>query len=404
LNKRIFLSPPHMGGEELEYIRQAFESNYIAPLGPMVDAFERMFAEVVGIPYVVALSSGTAAMHLALRNLGVGPGDEVFASTLTFIGSVTPVVFLGARPVFIDCDRRTWNMDAGLLEEELDRCSRSGSLPRAVVPTDLYGQCMDLNRIMEICRRYDVPVVSDAAEALGATQNGRHAGAGADAAVFSFNGNKIITTSGGGMLASQDREFIAQARFLSQQARDAAPHYEHSQIGYNYRMSNIVAAIGMGQLKCLDQRVARKREIFAHYRQALGDLPGLSFMPEADYGQSTRWLTVVLIDPHEFGADREMVRLALEAENIESRPVWKPMHRQPVFCVNGWNDPARAIVGTLSDWPARKVGGDVSEEFFAKGLCLPCGTAMTNEILERVVNIIRKVGIKGPSPCTCCPT
>ena len=395
MNQRIFLSPPHMGGEELEYIRQAFESNYIAPLGPMVDAFEKAFTEVVGIQHAVALSSGTAAMHLALRNLGIGPGDEVFASTLTFIGSVTPIVFLGARPVFIDCDRGTWNMDLALLQEELDRCRQWGRLPKAVVPTDLYGQCMDLKRTVEICRRFDVPVVSDAAEALGATQNGRHAGAGANATVFSFNGNKIITTSGGGMLASDDRAFIEKARFLSQQARDPVPHYEHSCIGYNYRMSNIVAAIGMGQLECLEQRVVRKREIFAYYRSALEDLPGLTFMPEAAHGRSTRWLTVILIDPVEFGADRETVRLSLEGDNIESRPVWKPMHRQPVFRVNGLSSREKTSADTLSAWNVRKVGGEVADDLFAKGLCLPCGTAMSDQDLERVVHIIKKLSAVG---------
>jgi dTDP-4-amino-4,6-dideoxygalactose transaminase len=336
---RIYLSPPHMGGEELRFVREAFETNYIAPLGPMVDTFEQEFAEKVGIPYAVALSIGTAAMHLALRILGVGSGDEVVASALTFIGSVSPIVFQGASPVFVDSDRTSWNMDPNLLAEELDTCEKRGLLPKAVVPTDLYGQCCQLQRIVEICDRYGVPVISDSAEALGAKYNPQitqitqmvHAGVGARAAVFSFNGNKIITTSGGGMLASDDEELIEQARFLSQQARDAAPHYEHSQIGYNYRMSNILAAIGRGQLKVLEERVKRKREIFDYYKESLDDLPGIEFMPEASYGKSNRWLTVILITAEEFGADREAVRLALEAENIESRPIWKPMHLQPVF-------------------------------------------------------------------------
>ncbi len=390
MKKRIFLSPPHMGGDELMFVRQAFDSNYIAPLGPMVDGFERAFAERVGVPHAVALSSGTAAMHLALRNLGVGPGDEVFASTLTFIGGVSPIVFQGARPVFIDSDRATWNMDPGLLEEELSRCCAAGHPPKAVVPTDLYGQCADLGRIISVCEQYGVPVVCDSAEALGASHNGRHAGAGAKAAVYSFNGNKIITTSGGGMLCSEDRAFIERARFLSQQARDSAPHYEHSQIGYNYRMSNIVAAIGLGQLMCLDLRVARKREIFGFYQSTLGDLPGVAFMPQAAHGISTRWLTVILIDPREFGADREAVRLALEEENVESRPVWKPMHRQPVFRITGCDAGAAPKEASLSSWPARKVGGQVAEELFANGLCLPSGTAMTTADLQRVVKTIRK--------------
>ncbi|MBC8466598.1 MAG: aminotransferase class I/II-fold pyridoxal phosphate-dependent enzyme [Deltaproteobacteria bacterium] len=437
VSKRIFLSPPHMSGEELRFIEDAFESNYIAPLGPMVDAFERELAEYTGIRYCVALSSGTAAMHLALRGLGIGSGDEVFASSLTFIGSVTPIVFEGATPVFIDCDRASWNMDPDLLEEELERCDRIGRLPRAVVPTDLYGQCCNLGRIVEICDGYGVPVICDSAEALGAkrmvhsAEDGRrrsevggrtsdlwlHAGKGAKAAVFSFNGNKIITTSGGGMLASDDGEFIEEARFLSQQARDVAPHYEHSQIGYNYRMSNILAAIGRGQLKVLDERVKRKREIFDYYREALEGVSGIRFMPEAPHGRSNRWLTVILITPEAFGTDRETVRLALEAENIEARPVWKPMHLQPVFqverlkaqgsrrkakqdkkrfrarVVGGTSRGQRSEVGGQQEkqkYPARVVGGTVAEDLFDRGLCLPSGTGMNEEDLDRVVKMVLK--------------
>lgn len=388
---RTFLSPPHMGGNELNLVKAAFESNYIAPVGPMVDAFERRFAETVGFEHAVALSSGTAAIHLALRNLGVAPGDEVFASTLTFIGSATPIVFLGAQPVFIDCDRSSWNMDPDLLHAELERCRKKGFLPKAVLPTDLYGQSVDLDQILSICAPYGVPVVTDTAESLGATVNGRHAGIGAKAAVFSFNGNKIITSSGGGMLCSSDNDFIQKAHFLSQQAKDDAPHYEHSCIGYNYRMSNIVAAIGLGQLNYLDQRIARKKEIFDLYQKMLGDLPGITFMPEADYGQSTRWLTVILVDPVQFGTDREAVRSSLEKENIESRPVWKPMHQQPVFNVNYHSGAAHPPASSFSHWPARKVGGEVADELFAKGLCLPSGTAMTDGEIERVADIIRRV-------------
>ena len=343
-----------MGGEELQFIHEAFGSNYLAPLGPMVDAFEREFAEKVRIPYAVAVSSGTAAMHLALRILGVGHGDEVIASTLTFIGSVTPIVFQGATPVFVDCDMETWNMDPDLLKQELDDCAKRGKLPKVVIPTDLYGQSCDLESIIAICKSYDIPVIADSAETLGATRKLKaqsselkdcnmevHAGVGAKAAVFSFNGNKIITTSGGGMLASDDELFIEQARFLSQQARDPAPHYEHLTIGYNYRMSNILAAIGRGQLRVLDERVEKKRKIFEYYKQSLGDIPGIEFMPEAPYGKSNRWLTVILITPEEFDADREKVRLALEEENIEARPVWKPMHLQPVFQVEEHGAPVK---------------------------------------------------------------
>lgn len=408
--RRIFLSPPHMGGQELEFVREAFESNYIAPVGPMVDAFEREFAERVGLPHAVAVSSGTAAMHLAMRNLEVGAGDLVIASTLTFIGSVSPVLFEEAVPVFVDSDPETWNMDPGLLEVAIEWCLEQGKTPKAVIPTDLYGQCADYDRILRICDRHGIPVVIDSAEALGASHNGNHAGVGTKAAVYSFNGNKILTTSGGGMLASDDADFIEQARFLSQQARDPVVHYEHSQLGFNYRMSNIVAAIGRGQLKTLDERVKRKREIFAYYETHLGDLPGISFMPEAPYGESNRWLTVIIVDPEIFGADREQIRLDLEAENIESRPVWKPMHLQPVFeCepigegVGGKAKGAglkrdgggatvhgsRFTVHGPRRYAAYCVGGRVSEALFEQGLCLPSGTAMTEADLDRVVETLR---------------
>ena len=373
-NSRLFLSPPHMGGHEPEFVRQAFASNYIAPLGPMVDAFEKEFTTYTGLPHCVALSSGTAATHLALRHLGVGPGDEVMASTLTFIGSVTPVTFQGAAPVFIDCDESSWNMDPALLERAIDDAARRGKLPKAVIPTDLYGQPCDLPRIRAICGRHGIPVLCDSAEAMGARIQERHAGSDAWAAVYSFNGNKIMTTSGGGMLASQDQALIDHARKLSQQARDPAPWYEHTEIGFNYRMSNILAAIGRGQLEVLDDRVRRKREIFAGYQARLGGLPGISFMPEPAGCRSNRWLTVALIDPAAFGADTHAVREALEADNIEARPVWKPMHLQPVF----------------KGCSFRKGQAAVSEKLFAQGLCLPSGTAMTDADLDRVCEIVRR--------------
>jgi len=413
-----------MGGQESLFVREAFESNYIAPLGPQVTAFEREFSKKTGIRHALAVASGTAAMHLALRNLDIGPGDEVFASTLTFIGSITPILFQGGTPVFIDSNRTSWNLDPNLLEEELEACKRRGQLPKAVVPTDLYGQCADLERILDVCRPFGIPVVVDAAEALGAKYKRKtedkknkgigsrlrtcldgnswvHAGVGAKAAIFSFNGNKIITTSGGGMLASNDEAFIEQSKFFSQQARDPAPYYQHSQIGYNYRMSNIVAAIGLGQLQVLNERVEQKRRIFSYYEEALSNLPGIEFMPEAAYGRSTRWLTVILINPDEFGADRESVRLALEAENIESRPIWKPMHLQPVFKIEKSHlrtEPVRTGQERQSQWNeqclkhrARVVAGHVSEFLFERGLCLPSGTQMTEEDLDRIVRIIRKV-------------
>lgn len=360
-----------MCGLEMKFIEEAFASNYIAPLGPQVDAFEREFSEKVGIPHAVAVSSGTAAMHLALRILGVRPGDTVIASTLTFIGSVSPIIFQGALPVFVDSDRKSWNMDPDLLAEAIGFCEKRRIIPKAVIPTDLYGQCADLDRILEVCSPHNIPVVADTAEALGSRYKNRNAGIGAKAAVFSFNGNKIITTSNGGMLASEDGLFIDKARFLSQQARDAAPHYEHSEIGYNYRMSNILAAIGRGQLRVLDKRVEKRRQIFEYYLRDLGTLPGIDFMPEASYGFSSRWLSVILVSPELFGSDREAIRMRLEAENIESRPVWKPMHLQPVF--RG----------------CRVHGGGVSEGLFQRGLCLPSGTQMTEEDLERVIKVIK---------------
>jgi dTDP-4-amino-4,6-dideoxygalactose transaminase len=365
-----------MGGAELDFVRRAFESNYVAPAGPQLRDFEQAFAEKVGLPHCLTLASGSAAMHLALRHLGVGPGDVVLASTLTFIGSVSPAHFLGADLLFVDADPRTWNMDPVRLEEALRLCLRQGLKPAAVIPTDLYGQCADYDAIQAVCDAHGVPLITDAAESLGASYKSRPAGSAGRAAVFSFNGNKIITTSGGGMLASEDEELIAHCRKLSQQAREDAPHYEHQEIGYNYRMSNIVAAIGLGQLEVLEERVRRRREIFEAYREGLGDLPGVAFMPEASYGTHNRWLTVVTLEPEVFGASPEDVRLALEAENIESRPVWKPMHLQPVFQRLG----------------AGCVGGETAEDLFQRGLCLPSGTNMDSRDLERVIGVVRKQG------------
>jgi dTDP-4-amino-4,6-dideoxygalactose transaminase len=360
-----------LGGNEQRYVTEAFASNYIAPLGPMVDAFEAEFAAYTGIPHCVALTSGTAAIHLALRGLGVGAGDSVLVSSLTFIGSVAPILYQGATPIFIDSDTATWNMDVGLLADTLADLKKKNQLPKAVLPTDIYGQSCDMAAIRTLCDEYGVALVVDAAESVGTTYQGKHAGALADTATFSFNGNKIITSSGGGMLASHNKKLIDEARFLSQQARDPAPHYEHTTFGYNYRMSNIVAAVGRGQLEVLGARVARRRAIFEAYHNTLGALDGISFMPEAAYGKGNRWLSVIMVDAHAFGTDRETIRLALEAQNIEARPVWKPMHLQPVFK------------------DARMVGGSVSEALFRDGLCLPSGTAMTNADLARVCDVIR---------------
>ncbi len=370
---RLYLSPPHMGDRELDFVREAFASNWIAPLGPHVDAFEREFGSYVGSPHAAALSSGTAALHLAVRLAGVGPGDEVLCSTLTFVASANPIVYQGASPVFVDSDLETWNMDPALLAEELDRCARRGKLPRAVVLVHLYGQSADIDPIRAACDRHGVVLIEDAAEALGATYKGRSPGTAGRMGIYSFNGNKIITTSGGGMLVSGDEAIAREARFLASQARDAAPHYEHSKIGFNYRLSNILAGVGRGQLLVLDERVRLRRRNFERYQQALEGVPGITFMPEAPYGCSSRWLTVIQVDPELFGATREEIRLRLEAADIESRPVWKPMHLQPVFRT------------------ARRVGGGVSERLFERGLCLPSGSLMTEGELGRVVETILQV-------------
>jgi pyridoxal phosphate-dependent aminotransferase EpsN len=327
----------------------------------------------VGTSHALALTSGTAALHLALRLTGVGVGDEVMVSTLTFAASVNPIVHLGATPMFIDSERDSWNMDPELLAQALAQRDRQRRLPRAVVVVHLYGQSADLDPILEVCNRYEVPLIEDAAEALGATYKGRTPGTFGHAGIYSFNGNKIITTSGGGMLVSRDGAMIQHALKLATQARDPAPHYEHSEVGYNFRMSNVLAGIGRGQLQVLEDRVLSRRRNFALYTEALSELPGIEFMPEAPWGRHNRWLTTLTIDPERFGATREDVRLALEAENIESRPVWKPMHLQPVF----------------ASYPS--VGGTVAEDLFRDGLCLPSGSSLTPSELERVCAIIARV-------------
>ncbi|RKG62551.1 aminotransferase class I/II-fold pyridoxal phosphate-dependent enzyme [Corallococcus sp. AB011P] len=373
MSSRIYLSSPHMGTLERGYVDDAFASNWIAPLGPHVDAFQEEFARCVGTPHALALSSGTAALHLALQLVGVGPGDDVLVSTLTFSASVNPIRYLGACPVFIDSERTSWNMDPALLEEELAMRARLGRLPRAVVVVHLYGQSADLDPLMATCDRYGVPVVEDAAEALGSTYKGRAPGTVGRVGIYSFNGNKILTTSGGGMLVSADGELVQHALKLATQARDTAPHYQHSEVGYNYRMSNVLAAIGRGQLRVLEDRVSARRANHAFYAEAFRDLPGIQFMPEAPWGRHTRWLTTITIDPEAFGADREAVRVALERDNIEARPVWKPMHLQPVF----------------ANFERRR--GSVAEDLFRHGLCLPSGSNLTRRELERVVEGVRAV-------------
>lgn len=373
MSQRIYLSPPHIGEMELELVKDAFASNWVAPLGSHVDAFEKEFAALIGVRHAAALSSGTAALHLALRLLQLEPGDEVICSSLTFVASANPIVYEGGRPVFIDADPATWNLDPDLLAEELKWSAARGRRPRAVIVVDLYGQSADYDRIERISAEYQIPIIEDAAESLGATYKGRMTGTFGRLAAFSFNGNKIITTSGGGMLVSDDAALIERARFLATQARDPAPHYQHSTIGYNYRMSNILAAIGRGQLKVLADRIRARRRNFEYYRRALGDLPGIAFMPEAPYGRATRWLTCLTVDPSAFGATRDDIRLALEAANIEARPVWKPLHLQPVFA------------------QCRTRGGRVAEAIFEHGLCLPSGSSLTESDLERIVAIIRRL-------------
>ena len=369
--KRIYLSPPHMGPDERELLIAAFDSNWVAPLGPHVDGFEEEIAAHVGVSHAAALSSGTAAIHLALIILGVQRGDEVWTSSLTFAATANPICYLGATPVFIDCERQSWTMDPGLLDEELDAANKRGCLPKAVIVVDLYGQCADYDRLVASCARYGVPLIEDAAEALGASYRGRQAGSLGTMGILSFNGNKIITTSGGGMLLANERAWIERARFLATQSRDPAPHYQHSHLGYNYRLSNLLAALGRGQLRHLQERVATRRALNAYYRRALGDLPGLSFLPEAEWGTPNCWLTCIQIDPELFGADREALRLRLEAEQIEARPVWKPMHQQPIF------------------QHARCIGGAVADELFARGLCLPSGSNLESHERERIVELIR---------------
>jgi pyridoxal phosphate-dependent aminotransferase EpsN len=367
---RTYLSPPDVGSEERRLLLDAFDSNWIAPLGPHVDAFEREFAALIGVPHAVALSSGTAALHLALQIHGITRSDQVLTSTMTFAATANAITYVGATPAFIDVSRETWNLDPDLLALELETRKRRCEQVAAVLSVDLYGQCADYARITEICGRFNVPLIEDAAEALGATYGEANAGTFGECAAFSFNGNKIITTSGGGMLVSHRREIVERARHLATQARDPAPHYEHSKIGYNYRLSNLLAAIGRGQLRSLPEKLARRRSINQTYRAALSHLPGVEFMPEADYGRSNCWLTCLTIDPALFGASGEDIRLALDRQNIEARPLWKPMHLQPVF----------------SACPIAR--GSVAEDLFDRGLCLPSGSSLSPEDQARVIDVV----------------
>jgi pyridoxal phosphate-dependent aminotransferase EpsN len=374
---RIYLSRPHMSGNEERRVAEAFASNFVAPLGPQLDAFEASVRDYLDAEvHCVGLSSGSAALHLALRIAGVGPGDEVWISSMTFAGGIFPVNYLGATPRFFDLDPTNWTIDTARLADELAKAAAANRLPKAIVPTDLYGQSADLNQLEALAAQYGVCLIVDSAESLGAAyKNGRKAGTGGDAAILSFNGNKIITTSGGGMLVTRHKAWADEARFLATQARDPAPHYEHSTYGYNYRLSNICAAIGLGQMEVLDARIARRREIFVRYKAVLSH-PGISFMPEPEGLHSTRWLTALTIDPDETGISREDIRLMLLEYQIEARPLWKPMHMQPLYAGAPYH------------------GTRVDERLFANGLCLPSGSDMTDEqqdeVIERVTALLDK--------------
>ncbi|GID27012.1 aminotransferase class I/II-fold pyridoxal phosphate-dependent enzyme [Paractinoplanes brasiliensis] len=370
---RIWLSPPDVGELERKLLLEAFDSNWVAPVGPDLDAFEAQLAEIVGVRHAIALSSGTAALHLALAAAGVRRGDTVLVPSFTFAATANAVMYLGARPVFLDSTTESWNVDPGLVAEELKRRCAKGRPPRAVIAVDMYGQCADYEPLVDACDRYGVALIEDAAEALGASYGGKPAGSFGLAGVLSFNGNKIITTGGGGMLVTDDDGVARKARHLSAQAREPFPHYEHRSVGYNYRLSNLLAAVGRGQLQRLDSMIAARRETGRYYRAALGDLPGVTFMPLTPYGETNWWLTCLLIDPERFGASRDRVLERLAAHDIEARPTWKPMHLQPVF----------------RDCVMR--GGEVCAGLFRRGLCLPSGSALTEHDRERVTAAVRAV-------------
>jgi dTDP-4-amino-4,6-dideoxygalactose transaminase len=378
MGKKIYLCSPHMGGGEMKYVKEAFDSNWVAPLGPNVDGLERELGAAVGAKNVAALSSGTAAIHLSLILLGVKPGDYVIGTSFTFSATVNPIAYLGATPVLVDSEAETWNMDPELLEEAIQGLRSEGQvsggrMPKAIVVAHLYGMPAKMNEIMAVADKYGIPVVEDAAEALGSEYMGKRVGCNSKFGILSFNGNKIITTSGGGALLSDDEAMINKARFLATQARDPAPHYQHSEIGYNYRMSNVVAGVGRGQLEVLDLRVRQHREINAWYRELLKNAPGVTFQSEPSAGfYSNFWLTCIVIDPAKSGTNREKLRHAFEAANIESRPLWKPMHLQPVF----------------AGCPAFVNG--TSEALFNNGLCLPSGSNIDEEGRERIAAVLRR--------------
>lgn len=375
--ERIFLSSPHMGDFERKFVQEAFNTNWIAPLGPNVNAFEKELAEYVGVKGASATSSGTAAIHLALRLLNIKKGDIVFCSSLTFIASANPILYQGAIPVFIDSEPDSWNMSPVALRKAFEDAKNCNQMPKAVIIVNLYGQSADMDPLISICKEYNVPVVEDAAESLGATYKGMSSGTFGEYGIFSFNGNKIITTSGGGMLISNNIEALEKAKFYATQARDPAPHYQHSQMGYNYRMSNVLAGIGRGQLRVLEERVNARRSVFQRYYNQFGMIDGIDFMPEAPYGKHTRWLTALTIDSTKTGFTRDDLLNVLENENIEGRPVWKPLHLQPLFkeCKYFTHEESKSI----------------SDDLFKHGICLPSGSNLTIEQQDKVIHTVQKL-------------
>ncbi len=377
-NKRIYLASPHMGGLEEVFVKEAFDTNWIAPLGANVDGFEKELSEYVGSKTGAALASGTAAIHMALKAVGVKKGDKVFCSSLTFAASCNPIIYEGGIPVFIDSEPESHNMSPVALEKAFKAYEEKGEMPKAVIVVNLYGQSADMDKIMEICKKYNVPIIEDAAESLGATYKGKYSGTFGEYGIYSFNGNKIITTSGGGMLVSNNKEGIAKVRFWSTQARDKARHYEHTELGYNYRMSNIVAGIGRGQLRVLEERIAKKKEIFETYTEAFKDIEDIEMMPVCEYGEPNYWLTTITLSENSKVKPLDII-LALEKENIESRPIWKPMHIQPYYKEYDFyshNDEDEV---------------SVSEDIFNRGVCLPSDTKMSDHDMDRVIGIIKNL-------------
>lgn len=376
-NKRIYLASPHMGGLEEVFVKEAFDTNWIAPLGANVDGFEKELSEYVGSKTGAALSSGTAAIHMALKAVGVEKGDKVFCSSLTFAASCNPIIYEGGIPVFIDSEPESHNMSPVALEKAFKDYEEKGEMPKAVIVVNLYGQSADMDKIIEICKKYNVPIIEDAAESLGATYKGKHSGTFGEYGIYSFNGNKIITTSGGGMLVSNNEEGIARVRFWSTQARDKARHYEHTELGYNYRMSNIVAGIGRGQLRVLEDRIVKKKEIFETYKEAFKDIEDIEMMPVCEYGEPNYWLTTITLNENSKVKPLDII-LALEKENIESRPIWKPMHIQPYY----------------KEYDFYSHNDDeisVSEDIFNRGVCLPSDTKMSDHDMNRVIRIIKNL-------------